>query len=241
MTSKLKVTASPRGGVESNRKRIGSPQDDELDSAGCGDELASVWRSLEITRHAGNGGKSDAVAHPVVGGGMSGSLCEISGETCRRGDGGRSQRPNSTDAAGLGERRGQQNHAEGSWSGRERKERRIQVTDERKGTECQSWLSKFPMTGRSVLQTCVIDLKPKGLPADGSGNGIGGASLRYSTHPHRFGGFEWIFSHDAETLDWRAVCGRTARTVLRSGRARAFLYPYLTVRTPTLNHIELNQ
>ena len=71
---------------------------------------------------------------------MLGSLCEESGETpdrvrgrlCRRGDGGRSQRPNSTDAVELGERRGKQNHAEGSWSGRQRKERRIQMTDERK-------------------------------------------------------------------------------------------------------------
>ena len=140
MTPKLKVTASSRGGVESNRKRTGSPQDNELDSAGCGDEPAHSWRSPEIVQHAGNGGKSDAGAHHVVGGGMLGSLCELSGETCRRGDGGRSQRPNSTDAAELGERRGKQNQAEGSWSGRERKERRNQVTDERKGTECQKWL-----------------------------------------------------------------------------------------------------
>ena len=179
MTAKLKVTASSRGGVESNRKRTGSPQDNELDSAGCDDEPAHSWRSPEIVQHAGNGGKSDAGVHHVVGGGMLGSLREISGETCRRGDGGRSQRPNSTEAAELGERRGQQNHAEGSWSGRERKKRRIQVTDERKGTECQNWLSQFPMTGRSVLQNRAIDLKAKGLPADGSGNGIGDARLRY--------------------------------------------------------------
>jgi hypothetical protein len=31
---------------------------------------------------------------------------------------------------------------------------------------------------------------------------------------------------DVETLDWRAVCGRTARTVRRAGRARAFPDPY---------------
>ena len=41
---------------------------------------------------------------------------------------------------------------------------------------------------------------------------------------------EWIFSHDAETLDWRAVCGRTARTVRREGRASAFLYPYSKIK-----------
>jgi hypothetical protein len=33
---------------------------------------------------------------------------------------------------------------------------------------------------------------------------------------------------DEETIDWRAVCGRTARTVRREGRVwkRALLYPY---------------
>ncbi|MDP2171969.1 MAG: hypothetical protein Q8J96_16290, partial [Rhodocyclaceae bacterium] len=36
----------------------------------------------------------------------------------------------------------------------------------------------------------------------------------------------WRANHDVETTDWRAVCGRTARTVRREGRARAFLYPY---------------
>ena len=187
MTLKLKVTASSRGGVGSNQRRTGSPQDNELDSAGCDDEPAHSWRSPEIVQHAGNGGKSDAGAHHVVGGGMRGSLCEVSGETCRRGDGGRSQRPNSTDAAELGERRGKQNQAEGSWSGRERKERRNQVTDERKGTECPKWLGKFPMTGRSVLQNRGIDLKPRGRPAEGSGNGIVGASPRYTKFSHRLG------------------------------------------------------
>src|SRR6266704_6756903 len=91
MTPKLKVTASSRGGVGSNRKRTGSPQDDELDSAGYDDEPAHSWRSPEIAQHAGNGGESDAGAHFVVGGGMLGSLCDISGETCCRGDGSRSQ------------------------------------------------------------------------------------------------------------------------------------------------------
>ena len=31
---------------------------------------------------------------------------------------------------------------------------------------------------------------------------------------------------DVETLDWRAVCAKTARTVRREGRADALLYPY---------------
>jgi hypothetical protein len=47
-TPKLKVTASLRSGVASNRKRTGGPQDNELDSAGCGDEPAHSWRSLEL-------------------------------------------------------------------------------------------------------------------------------------------------------------------------------------------------
>jgi len=33
-------------------------------------------------------------------------------------------------------------------------------------------------------------------------------------------------NHDVETTDWKAVCGRTARTVWREGRASAFPYPY---------------
>jgi hypothetical protein len=131
--------------------------------------------------------KSDAGVHRVVGGGTLRSLRETSGETCNRGDGGRSQRPNSTDARSLGERRGQQNHAEGSGAGREKEERRIQVTRQREGTECQEWLGKFPMTGRSVLQNRGIDLNTKRLLAGGSGNGIGGGSLRCLVRSHRLG------------------------------------------------------
>jgi len=37
---------------------------------------------------------------------------------------------------------------------------------------------------------------------------------------------EWRVSHDVETLNWRAVCGKTARTVRREGSAKALLYPY---------------
>src|SRR5215471_16224964 len=34
---------------------------------------------------------------------------------------------------------------------------------------------------------------------------------------------------DEETTDWRAVCGRTACTVRRAGRARALSDPYLII------------
>ena len=46
---KLKATASPRGGVESSRRRTDGLQDDEPDSAGCGGELTAMGRSLGLT------------------------------------------------------------------------------------------------------------------------------------------------------------------------------------------------
>src|SRR5262245_25235613 len=36
----------------------------------------------------------------------------------------------------------------------------------------------------------------------------------------------WRANPDEETTDWRAVCGRTARTVRRAGRAKALSDPY---------------
>ena len=36
----------------------------------------------------------------------------------------------------------------------------------------------------------------------------------------------WRADHDVETTDWRAVCGRTARTVRRAGRVKALPDPY---------------
>src|SRR5271169_3657930 len=35
-------------------------------------------------------------------------------------------------------------------------------------------------------------------------------------------------SPDEETIDWRAVCGKTARTVRREGRCKSLPYPYQT-------------
>src|SRR5439155_7933524 len=40
----------------------------------------------------------------------------------------------------------------------------------------------------------------------------------------------WRANPDEETTDWRAVCGRTARTVRRAGTARAVSDPYRTLR-----------
>src|SRR3990170_7047592 len=36
----------------------------------------------------------------------------------------------------------------------------------------------------------------------------------------------WRANPDEETTDWRAVCGRTARTVRRAGTAKAVSDPY---------------
>jgi len=71
----------------------------------------------ENAGHVRHDGENDVRAHQVVGDGMVGRLCEISGETCRRGDDGRSQslhsterptksakaRPRETEARELGE------------------------------------------------------------------------------------------------------------------------------------------
>src|SRR5215468_3563254 len=40
----------------------------------------------------------------------------------------------------------------------------------------------------------------------------------------------WRANPDEETTDWRAVCGRTARTVRRAGTAKAVSDPYRTLR-----------
>ena len=73
------------GEVESNRKRTGSLQDDELVSAACSGEPAlgygEAWTGngpigrAEVTT-------SDVRAHDVVGGWMPGRQNGVSGETC---------------------------------------------------------------------------------------------------------------------------------------------------------------
>ena len=42
----------------------------------------------------------------------------------------------------------------------------------------------------------------------------------------------WQADPDEETTDWRAVCGRTARTVRRAGTARAVPDPYRNLTLP---------
>jgi hypothetical protein len=45
----------------------------------------------------------------------------------------------------------------------------------------------------------------------------------------------WRANPDEETTDWRAVCGRTACTVRRAGRARALSDPYAKRSSSRLN------
>lgn len=66
------------------------------------DAAASLLTRGEARKSSGTlqvGGESDAGAHQVVGDGTPGRHGGISGETCRRGDVGRSQSLHSTDAA----------------------------------------------------------------------------------------------------------------------------------------------
>src|SRR5918992_5347599 len=44
-------------------------------------------------------------------------------------------------------------------------------------------------------------------------------------------------NHDEETTDWRAVCGRTARTVRRAGTAKAVSDPYRKWATEFFNKL----
>jgi hypothetical protein len=37
----------------------------------------------------------------------------------------------------------------------------------------------------------------------------------------------WLVNPDEEILDWKAVCGKTARTVWREGRLVAFSTPII--------------
>ena len=91
--------------MESNWRRTGGPQDDELDSAGCDDEPARRRRSPKSVRYAEVSVKSDAGVHHVVGGANVGTVWRD-----KRGDlrpevtGSRSQSLRSTD--GLKSRAG---------------------------------------------------------------------------------------------------------------------------------------
>jgi hypothetical protein len=59
-----------------------------------------------------------------------------------------------------------------------------------------------------MLQIRGTDVKPKGRPAEGSGNGIEGASLRYTRIPHHKGsGLAMKFSRATSPSPSRATVG----------------------------------
>jgi len=47
----------------------------------------------------------------------------------------------------------------------------------------------------------------------------------------------WLVNPDEEILDWKAVCGKTARTVWREGRLVAFSTPIMNRRVQKLGNI----
>ncbi len=204
--------------MESNRKRTGGPQDDELDSAGSDGELAGLRRSLKSIGYAVTGVKSDIRVTLVVGGGTSGSEREISGETCRRGDAGRSQSLRSTAAdewreASIVEptlREGGQEGGCRSSGVSDPKESIVPAGANSDSTELVSvwmWLGSFSLERMHV---------------GGAGNGVKGGRLPpslVSDFSPKVKPGSWRTNPDEETTDWRAVCGRTARTVRRAGRA----------------------
>ena len=72
--------------------------------------------------------------------------------------------------------------------------------------------------------------KQESDPAWGVGETIMSAGPIHSSRPRdcspcRQPG-SWRVNPDEETTDWRAVCGRTARTVRRAGTAKAVSDPY---------------
>ena len=99
---KRKVTASPRGGVGSNRTRTGSPQEYETDSAACCGELAMLWRSLALERgptdRAEVTGKAPVGHMTWLGVGCLEGEAEEAGRPADLGEAGRSESLHSTAA-----------------------------------------------------------------------------------------------------------------------------------------------
>ena len=144
---KLKVTASPRGGVGSNRRRTDSPQGNEPGSAACSGEPARVERSLDLATSPI--GRAEVTEKATSGRTTWLGVGCPEGKRSKRRDllgvraPGRSQSPHSTAAALSREKRGKQNRAEGRWVGRWKREGQIEARastgSARKGyTRCRS-------------------------------------------------------------------------------------------------------
>src|SRR5712691_326937 len=147
---------------------------------------------------------------------------------------GRSQSPHSTAAAVSREKRGKQSRVEGRWVGRWMRngpERSTESTvSARKGSaRCRS--SQLFADGSFGLDS------PHGV---GAGNGV--KEGRWSRDRWIISSGQHFFAQDGllafirpyclrdtpdeGTADWRAVCGKTARTVRRAGRGNSLPDPY---------------
>ena len=137
-TSKPKVTASPRGGVGSNRRRTVGLQDDEPDSAGCDWRACGFMAKPGIVMHAEVTVKAMHEAHQVVEGGTTGRLREISGETCGGVRRRRSQSPRSTEA-GVKPATGAGSKTAPREGGQEERWDRTTQTQRQRPRQCRQW------------------------------------------------------------------------------------------------------
>jgi hypothetical protein len=130
-------------------------------------------------------------------------------------------------------KRGEQNRAEGRGSGRERMEtlgyanqngkassaaRAARQAPDALGEACLGTVALMWSHVEVVLTVLVTGLRRSGWPY----------FLKASYAPHLRKTVLTV-NPDVETLDWRAVCGKTARTVRRAGRAAALSDPYQKV------------
>ena len=129
---------------------------------------------------------------------------------------------------GGNERRGKQSRAEGSWVGRTRRSR---------------WLApSYNVTAARLACTREAGKIRAGVRCRG-GEGLRAALvtglLVGKADAIAFGALAASACPDVETSDWRAVCGRTARTVRREGRRKPSLplcAPVMALRaSPQLN------
>jgi hypothetical protein len=143
----------------------------------------------------------------------------VSGETCRFGEIGRSHSLHSTDAAVRGGKGGKQNRPEGREAGSWRREvgmepisvwavpeRATHAAEARQNPE-RWWAEDSISTDRLVSALATAS---KEHIANAPSLLMGGSPFALPVSRRD--------TPDAKTNDWRAVCGRTARTVRRAGR-----------------------
>jgi hypothetical protein len=174
-----------------------------------------AWKQLPALRRL----TCDRRTACVVEVGMPRWQSEVSGETCRFGEIGRSHSLHSTDAAVRGGKGGKQNRSEGREAGSRRREvtmepisvwivpeRARHAAEARRNPE-RGWAEGSIWTDRLV----------SALATASNEHTANAPSLLMRGSPFALS-LSRRDTPDAETNDWRAVCGRTARTVRRAGR-----------------------